>query len=238
MTAFDAYVMYLALKAHFNQDSYDFFKYNGKVRANAKWFDNRKDHHHFRKIADHRDPRGLIVANMVADPSSWSGDISKKKGEDRYLKQQGRIARLPYDFQQFIQQYCNTAEQARQLFESQDDRPPLLIQLFYKRKLDIELLLILIEIFRARNKLAKQLPEDLAWQQVEFCVRKYRRFIDVDVGELKQTLKAHIARNRQNDNVHNRIGCSSNIDADRSRSGECAEADQRYQEKYLSDAPG
>ena len=40
---YEAYVKYLALKSHFSDLNYDFFKYNGKVKAWRSTFDVRKD---------------------------------------------------------------------------------------------------------------------------------------------------------------------------------------------------
>ena len=39
MTGFEVYKTYLALKQHFTKQEYDYFKYNGKVRANENSFE-------------------------------------------------------------------------------------------------------------------------------------------------------------------------------------------------------
>ena len=39
MTGFEVYKMYLSLKQHFTKPDYDYYKYNGKVRANEKSFE-------------------------------------------------------------------------------------------------------------------------------------------------------------------------------------------------------
>ena len=44
MTGFEVYKMYLALKQHFTKPDYDFWKYNGKIRANEKSFEQMKNH--------------------------------------------------------------------------------------------------------------------------------------------------------------------------------------------------
>ena len=43
---YDAYCLYLAINNHFHSDSYDFFKYNGKVSAKLESFMKRKDKYH------------------------------------------------------------------------------------------------------------------------------------------------------------------------------------------------
>ena len=43
---FDAYCLYLAINNHFNTESYDFFKYNGKVPVKLPAFLKRNDKYH------------------------------------------------------------------------------------------------------------------------------------------------------------------------------------------------
>ena len=40
---FDSYQLYLGVKLHFNSESYDFIKYNGKVKADLPSFLKRND---------------------------------------------------------------------------------------------------------------------------------------------------------------------------------------------------
>ena len=48
MTGFEVYKMYLALKNHFTRDNYDYQKYNGKVSASEKAFEQRRDRFFFK----------------------------------------------------------------------------------------------------------------------------------------------------------------------------------------------
>jgi len=50
MDAFNAFKIYMGLKAHFNSD-YDFTKYGGKTRASKSSYLKRKDKHFFGKVA-------------------------------------------------------------------------------------------------------------------------------------------------------------------------------------------
>jgi hypothetical protein len=71
--SFSAYVKYLAFKRHFTTDSYDYFKYNGKVRASIDSFQSRNDSFFFLKLARKDDYENIILANMIEKP-----DIQKK----------------------------------------------------------------------------------------------------------------------------------------------------------------
>ena len=43
MTPFEVYTTYLAMKKHFTDQKYDFFKYNGKTRSSVGAFNKRRD---------------------------------------------------------------------------------------------------------------------------------------------------------------------------------------------------
>ena len=47
---YNAYKTYVALKNHFTSDSYDYFKYKGRVRVKEESFLKRKDKFYFEKI--------------------------------------------------------------------------------------------------------------------------------------------------------------------------------------------
>ena len=48
---FDVYKTYLAVKLHFASDTYDYYKYDGKVNAKLDTFTKRKDRYFFHKLS-------------------------------------------------------------------------------------------------------------------------------------------------------------------------------------------
>ena len=65
---FEVYQKYLSLKQHFSKKDYDYFKFNGKVRASASSFEKRKDKHHFirlSKIYKDEEITKVFVSNFV-----------------------------------------------------------------------------------------------------------------------------------------------------------------------------
>ena len=63
---YDAYCLYLAINNHFYTESYDYFKYNGKVTAKLESFLYRKDKYHFAKLARkyNSELKDFLVANF------------------------------------------------------------------------------------------------------------------------------------------------------------------------------
>ena len=76
---YDAYCLYLAINNHFHTESYDYFKYNGKVSAKLESFMKRKDKYHFAKLA--RKYNGELKDFLIAN-------LSKKKYYVRELLEQ------------------------------------------------------------------------------------------------------------------------------------------------------
>ena len=79
MTGYETFTTYQALKLHFTQDSFDYFKYNGKSNVSVTSFENRKDKYHFyklsRRFAQKDDLILFVVANFLEDDSSWIGKL-------------------------------------------------------------------------------------------------------------------------------------------------------------------
>ena len=51
MEPFEVYQKYLALRTHFKSDSYDYFRYHGKLKGNRDKFETRKDKYHFYTVS-------------------------------------------------------------------------------------------------------------------------------------------------------------------------------------------
>ena len=65
MEAIDVYLMYCAMKAHFNSD-YDFIKYDGKTKIKRDSFYKRKDRSFYVKIAKkYTHPKDYFIANFT-----------------------------------------------------------------------------------------------------------------------------------------------------------------------------
>ena len=82
---YKAYKVYVALRAHFT-GSYDYIKYNGKMKVNETSFLKRKDRFFFAKIErKYKDELvNFFVANFVKDSGSWSGSLTGDNANEVY----------------------------------------------------------------------------------------------------------------------------------------------------------
>ena len=181
--AFDIYTMYLALKQHFTTESYDYFKYHGRVKANKESFLRRRDRYFFHKISKKKDPLHFLLANFVEKGDFYIGD---NPDDEIYLKWKGNQEKLTYTFKNDIDQlespfYDN--------FKT-DGQHPLVLQLFYQKKISKESLIIINDIFRNEifDYWNEVISDPVVWPQTYKLLTKYKPFLSYDKKKLFSVL--------------------------------------------------
>ena len=94
---YDAYCLYLAINNHFHTESYDYFKYNGKVSAKLESFMKRKDKYHFAKLARkyNGELKDFLVANL-SKQKFYVRDLLEMECEKNYIEFKKRKQKLTY----------------------------------------------------------------------------------------------------------------------------------------------
>ena len=94
---YDAYCLYLAINNHFYSDSYDYFKYNGKVSAKLESFMKRKDKYHFAKLSRkyNDELKDFLVANF-SKKKYYVRELLEMECEKNYIEFKKRKQKLTY----------------------------------------------------------------------------------------------------------------------------------------------
>ena len=94
---YDAYCLYLAINNHFHTESYDYFKYNGKVTAKLESFLYRKDKYHFAKLARkyNSELKDFLVANF-SKKKYYVRELLERECEKNYVEFKKRKQKLTY----------------------------------------------------------------------------------------------------------------------------------------------
>lgn len=188
---YDAYREYLALKNHFTKNSYDYFKYNKKVKATVQSFYKRKDRMWFEKVSRQKSNQEVVdffVSNLVScpDPETlWIGEMMKK-GEERYQQWQKKIQSLSYVFKEETQQLFEEHE-FEDVFNCSKGHPPILKK-FLSGKISLETLVIYNKILLFGENFDKKL-KDPVWETVSKKIKKYSPFLHINVIRYKTILK-------------------------------------------------
>ena len=191
MQPYEVYTTYLAMKKHFTDAKYDFFRYNGKTRASVSAFNKRRDKYFFermsRKLSDD-EIKNYFIANFIAtdNPSAvWVGEIIQS-GEKKYNEMAKRHQSLTYTFSEECRDIFDEFK-LPDVFDCKRGHPPV-VKRYLAGELSIETLTTLDIIFNFCAKLDKKL-KDPVWETVSMKVKKYRPFINIDVSKCKRILR-------------------------------------------------
>ena len=196
LSAFDTYALYLALKQHFTQDSYDYFKYHGKTRANKESFLQRKDRFQFQKLSrmyDGEQMRDFLVSNLVKDKGSWVGDLMNDDASDNYLTYLKRKQSLAYTFTNELDKFFGQEppEVAFKVGEGYRSLPPIL-NFIMCGAMSPETFVILDRFIGFSSVLDKKLPDCFLWSKYRKLPQKFHPFLSYDKDKMKNILKEKI----------------------------------------------
>ncbi len=176
--------LFLTLKLHFSQPSYDWFKYNGQLKY-VPDLSKRRDKYQIMKIAKHPDPQGLLLANLSLNPHQWPGDILSDKGITTYKEWKKRRESLTYCFQEQIKQLKLPL---RDNFNIAKHEHPFALRLFLGEHISLETLVILNSLVGFYLSWDKALANDIVWKEVRYQIPKYQPFVNFDPIKLKAVL--------------------------------------------------
>lgn len=183
MSDYEAYKLYCALKRHFLSESYDFFKYNGKVRASYSAFDKRNDKYFFAKLAKHKDPVGFLVANLYDNGDMWIGELVKEQAaEKNYREWLRKKESLGYVFKSDLESIDDMTSEIK----IESDQHPKLFQRYLGKQIKPESLIIVDKVnkhclFRYWNSKLS----DPVWKIEYNKLSKLSPFIDIEIDKYK-----------------------------------------------------
>ena len=192
----DIYRTYLAFKQHFSNPKFDFFQYDGKVKAKEETYQQRSDFWFFetlaRKLTD-QEVKEYMLASFVSaeNPTKvWIGDI-RRNGKDHWLVWQKLQSGLTYAFEQDCHRLAEFMEKNKysfnNLFETMGGHPPLL-RLFIKRQVCLESIVVLDMILGFMKDWDTNLRDPL-WEQLSFKIKKYKPFLSINTTKYRPIIK-------------------------------------------------
>lgn len=100
ISPYSAYRTFLAVRSHFRDERYDYFKYNGKVRASEA----SAKKHQFALVALVRehptedDMLAFFVSNLFADENFWISDFKGETPKERKKEYQKYLSTMRYTY--------------------------------------------------------------------------------------------------------------------------------------------
>jgi hypothetical protein len=199
MTGYETFGLYQALKLHFTQESYDFFKYNGKTNVSVTTFENRKDKYHFyklsRRLAQKDDMIDFIVANLVEDEKTWVGSLLMQESEVNYRKHQKVIQSMSYTFENDCKLIFGDCILNPNEVLMTDGDYPVLLKKGLQKLVNIESVCLLNNMLGFVPMWSKKIADTIHWPNYRMKLLKYSAFIPKDDVKYKLILKKVLNEN-------------------------------------------
>lgn len=190
MTGYEAFCLYTGLKLHFTS-SYDYFKYNGKVKVTVDAFDNRRDKYFFHRIArkyNKEEFTDFLVANFLEDPGVWIGKLLDEEANERYVQYQKNMQSLGYIFEEDCRHLFESVDNPNDILKTSGEHPVLLKKAF-RNEVSIQTVYILNQILNFVPVWKQKIVDTIVWPNFENKLNKYSGFIRIDLTKYKLILK-------------------------------------------------
>jgi hypothetical protein len=186
MNPFEAYMKYLAMKQHFTQKGYDYFKYNGKTNASVSTFDTRKDKYYFYKLSKKDDVENFLMVNLIDNPQIWIGELFNEEAEAKYLDWKKRQESLSYIFKTDLNALH---EDLNKNFAVEDGQHPYILKQYLRKNISLDTFVIIDDILKFAKYLNKNISDTIIWPSVDMKMNKYRAFLKYDKFKMRKILK-------------------------------------------------
>jgi hypothetical protein len=189
MTEYEAYKMYLALKAHFQTDEYDVVKMRGRIRASRRNFDGLGKEFAFRRLIKIYDTEDAVCNFMVANfirGNHWGGVFDVEAAKE-YMAWQRRNQSLGYVFEQeLIKLFTEATEDGvTDIFKHDSGTHPFILKAFMRNSIGPETLVILDRITGFADQF--NIPDsDPVWPGIKRLIRKYRPFLKINLDKFTE----------------------------------------------------
>ena len=170
---YEVYIMYLALQRHFSTN-YDYFLYNGKVKASKDAYSSRSDMFSFEKLTKiirKEDREDFFVAHFLDNSKEWIRNMSKSKMEEYRAK----YRMFPVNFKENLQ-YIKINNPAV-MISSQPDKIPLIHKSCINGSISLETICVLDDIFPYIQKHEQTVTVPFVWPEYINKVKKYKPFV-------------------------------------------------------------
>jgi len=192
MEPYDVYKYYMAMKLHFESDSYEAPKYNYKTSARPQSFFKRRDKYHFAKLGRRFDePEELInffTAQFTASDKTWVGDMLQD--EEKYTDWQKRQQSLSYNFEQDINKLAEEAGTFDEMLETRGEgnNYPLVIEMFLQDEISLETVVILDRLTGFMRRADRTISETIVWPDLSKRIRKYGLLLRFDKDRMRRVV--------------------------------------------------
>ena len=192
MDGFKAYRYYLAIKLHFTTEKFNVFENRGNVKGTRDTFNARNDRYIFEKLANKYDTDREIIQFFVAN-FAYNSDTAIYEGKEAtdnlllWNKRKQSITQVFIDDLASILNYIETNKTS--VFTFENDKYPALMQLYMGKKVTIETLRIIDDIYPFLETWSQQNSVKYMWGSELLRIKKLTGFIKYDKIKIEKIFK-------------------------------------------------
>ena len=192
MTGYEAYELFQALKRHFTQEKFDFFKYRGHINTSKEAFENRKDKWHFyklsRKFGTKQELTDFLIANFLDNENIWVNNLLVEEADIRYIEYKKVMQSLAYTFENDCISLFEDCKEPNDLLVTKGDYPILLTKAL-RKEIHIQTLVLLNIILGFVPMWSKTITDTIRWPNYHMKMLKIASFLPQDSVRYKLILK-------------------------------------------------
>lgn len=193
---FDVFKTYLGIKLHFTTDTYDWFKYEGKVNCKLDTFTKRNDRYFFHKISQKYNKDEVVnyfVANFIDGMDKWVGDLARKDGTEIYTNYKKRLESFSYYFRGDCSFLADRFRSDRISLDNslhiRNGQHPYVLRLLLGKKISYETLIALDQHLEFIKMWDRDIEEKFIWPIHSKKIKKYRPFLKYNETNCKLIMK-------------------------------------------------
>ena len=184
MQAVDVYLMYCALKAHFQGD-YDYHKFGGKTKTKRESYYKRKDRFFFAKTAvkyEDTEVLNYFVSNFIHDRSGYIANFTDKNYETWMNKRSMFYEIFSQEMQPFVKNF-------EPLFECESGQHPTLLKEYMGKRISLETMIVLDDLVEFSKRWDKEVVwDDFVWPDVKKLMNNYKGFLTINTDKYRMKL--------------------------------------------------
>ena len=181
MQAVDVYLMYCALKAHFQGD-YDYHKFSGKTKTKRESYYKRKDRFFFAKTAvkyEDTEVLNYFVSNFIHNRSGYIANFTDKNYETWMNKRAMFYEIFSQEMQPFVKNF-------EPLFECESGQHPTLLKEYMGKRISLETMIVLDDLVEFSKRWDKELVwDDFVWPDVKKLMNNYKGFLTIKTDKYR-----------------------------------------------------
>lgn len=172
--AFNAYCAYVALKTHFTDSGYDYFRHNGKLKFSPSAFKKRNDREHFYRLSKLPDYEKRILSHLLKNTEAYILDIcDDEKPFREWSKRSNALAH-------FLKEEISTYKDLDDALTPKKGQYPDILVDHLNDKVSLETITVLDICLGVMDKWKSEISDPFVFPTLHTKVRKYKPFLNID----------------------------------------------------------